>query len=601
MATAGHVDHGKSTLVRALTGMEPDRWAEEQRRGMTIDLGFAWTQLPSGVTAAFVDVPGHHRFITNMLAGIGPVPAALLVIAADEGWCRQTEEHVAALTALNVRHGLLAVTRTDLADPETAVAEARDRLAGTPLENIEAVAVHAPSGRGIDRLRTALDRLVHSLPAADTEGPTRLWIDRAFTVRGAGTVVTGTLATGRIERGDELVLAPSGTQVRIRGLQSLKETVTGAGAVARLAVNLRGTALENVARGHALIGPGEWAQVSRIDVRLHHVREIRTHHLVLHLGSAAVPARLRPLGRETGRLTLAQPLPLHVGERVLLRDPGMHRIVAGATILDTRPTPLRRRGAATARAVELSSLPQAPDCARYMRLHHCARRSDLLEAGLLRPGVEPPSTTRRVGDWVIHNSLWESWRTELMRVVDAWAERHPLAPGMPRAAAARMVGLPDSRLLGPLIGATVLVSDATGVRRPGSGGALPEAVLSAVGKVRERLESAPFAPPSVPELQALGLTRKHLSAAEQNGLLLRITDDVCLLPDAARTAVSRLAALPQPFTVSQGRACLGTSRRVAVPLFEYLDRLGLTVRTNAQERRLRTGGPTAFGPDGSDR
>lgn len=193
-----------------------------------------------------------------------------------------------------------------------------------------------------------------------------------------------------------------------------------------------------------------------------------------------------------------------------------------------------------------------------------------------------------------------SWRTELTRVVDAWAERHPLAPGMPRAAAARMVGLPDSRLLGPLIGATVLVSDATGVRRPGSGGALPEAVLGAVGKVRERLESTPFAPPSVPELKALGLTRKHLSAAEQNGLLLRITDDVCLLPDAARTAVSRLAALPQPFTVSRGRACLGTSRRVAVPLFEYLDRLGLTVRTSAQERRLRTGGPAISGPDGSD-
>ncbi|HEY7175664.1 MAG TPA: GTP-binding protein, partial [Micromonosporaceae bacterium] len=197
IATAGHVDHGKSTLVRALTGMEPDRWAEEKRRGMTIDLGYAWTTLDDDTQVAFVDVPGHQRFISNMLAGVGPVPAVLLVVASDEGWSRQTVEHVAALDALGVRHGVLAATRSDLGDADLAIAEARDRLAGTSLEDIEAVAVSPVAGVGLDDLRTALLRLTKRMPPTYTPA-TRLWIDRVFTIRGVGTVVTGTLASGRI-------------------------------------------------------------------------------------------------------------------------------------------------------------------------------------------------------------------------------------------------------------------------------------------------------------------------------------------------------------------------------------------------------------------
>ena len=184
IATAGHVDHGKSALVRALTGMEPDRWAEEQRRGMTIDLGYAWTLLPSGAEVAFVDVPGHERFMTNMLAGAGPVPAVLLVVSADEGWAAQTTEHVAALDALRVRHGVLAVTRSDLADPAAALAGARERLSGTNLETLEAVAVSSLTGMGLPELRAALDRLVSGLPSPPTDGRVRLWVDRSFSVRG---------------------------------------------------------------------------------------------------------------------------------------------------------------------------------------------------------------------------------------------------------------------------------------------------------------------------------------------------------------------------------------------------------------------------------
>ncbi|MDQ1727618.1 MAG: selenocysteine-specific elongation factor, partial [Frankiaceae bacterium] len=203
VATAGHVDHGKSTLVRALTGMEPDRWAEERRRGMTIDLGFAWTTLATGRTVAFVDVPGHQRFLANMLAGAGPAPAVLFVVAADEGWSQQSADHLAALDALGVRHGLIAVTKCDRADPAAAAARARAELAATSLGECPAVAVSGATGAGLDELRVALDELLASLDPPVSDGRVRFWIDRAFTIRGSGTVVTGTLTGGTLHAGDE--------------------------------------------------------------------------------------------------------------------------------------------------------------------------------------------------------------------------------------------------------------------------------------------------------------------------------------------------------------------------------------------------------------
>ncbi len=193
VVTAGHVDHGKSALIRALTGMEPDRWAEERRRGMTIDLGFAWLALPSGSTMAFVDVPGHERFVTNMLAGAGPVPAVLFVVAADEGWMPQSAEHLAVVSALGISRGLLVVTKSDLADPGAATAEAMAEIAGSSLGKIPAVAVSAVTGAGLPDLVRALDELGASLPEPDRGAPVRIWIDRAFSMTGSGTVVTGTL------------------------------------------------------------------------------------------------------------------------------------------------------------------------------------------------------------------------------------------------------------------------------------------------------------------------------------------------------------------------------------------------------------------------
>ena len=280
IATAGHVDHGKSTLVRTLTGMEPDRWAEERRRGMTIDLGFAWTELPAGPdgaahTLAFVDVPGHERFVSTMLAGVGPVPAVLLVVAADEGWMPQTAEHADACLALGVRDGLLVITRTDLLDAGPALDDVRGQLAGTALAELPAVAVSAVTGSGMDRLRAGLAALAARLPVPDAAADVRFWVDRAFTVRGAGTVVTGTLGAGRIRVDDELeLLGPAGPRrVMVRGVQCLGVPVTAARGVARVAVNLRGLPREAVARGDVLCTPGAWPAAGTLDVRLHGTRQ----------------------------------------------------------------------------------------------------------------------------------------------------------------------------------------------------------------------------------------------------------------------------------------------------------------------------------------
>jgi selenocysteine-specific elongation factor len=375
VATAGHVDHGKSTLVRAVTGMEPDRWAEERRRGMTIDLGYAWTALPSGAQLAFVDVPGHTRFIGNMLAGLGPAPAVLFVVAADEGWREQSTEHLAAVDALGLTAGLLAVTRSDLADPTRTLVEARERLSRSSLGAVEAVAVSGTTGDGLDALRAALDRLVATLPAPDAEARVRLWVDRSFTIKGSGTVVTGTLGAGTLRVGEVLELGDR--TVRIRGLQSLGTPYRELSAVARVAVNLRGVDRDEVGRGDALLTPKSWRPTSTADVRL---STDLPRQALLHVGTAAVSVRVRRLGADVARLTLPRPLPLQPGDRGVLREPG-GRISAGVLVLDVAPPALARRGAARARALALSGqqLAEPADAAR-----------DAIEAAdaALAPGVD---------------------------------------------------------------------------------------------------------------------------------------------------------------------------------------------------------------------
>lgn len=585
VATAGHVDHGKSTLVRALTEMEPDRWAEERRRGMTIDLGFAWAGLPSGRTIAFVDVPGHARFVANMLAGVGPVPAVMMVVAADGGWAQQSEEHLAALDALGVRHGLLVVTRSDLADPAPALAQAAERIAATSLGQVAAVAVSGATGAGLPELRAALDRLVAALPAPDPAADVRLWVDRVFTIRGSGTVVTGTLGGGTLTTGDALTVAPRGLPVRVRGLQTLGQQVQQAEPVARVAVNLRGVEPDALHRGDALVTPGRWPLPEEFDARLtgDPAGEVPAE-LVLHIGSAAVPVRVRPLDIDTARIRLASPLPLRPGDRALLRDPGAHRIAAGITVLDVSPPPLRRRGAAAARATQLTGVTGRPDPAGEVHRRGLVRRSDLAAAGVLPANAAAPTGTVAASGWLLDPERWAELGNRLYALVIAHARDRPLDAGLAPAAVAHELALPDPALLDALVVADRRITADRGRLRPaGTAAQLPPGVET----LRRRLADAPFTAPEAAQLLELRLTSPVLGAAVRAGLLDRLADGVYLRPEAADLAVERLRALPQPFTTSEARSALGTSRRVALPLLESLDARGRTVRVDNAHRRVR--------------
>ncbi|HUJ07113.1 MAG TPA: selenocysteine-specific translation elongation factor [Streptosporangiaceae bacterium] len=621
VVTAGHVDHGKSMLVRALTGMEPDRWDDERRRGMTIDLGFAWTTLPTGEQIAFVDVPGHERFVSNMLAGAGPAPAVMFVVAADEGWKPQSAEHLAAIDALGVRHGLLVISRADLANPEPALREAADHLAGTSLggigdpvaavaghEAMEAVAVSALTGQGMDVLRAALGRLAARLPAPDPSAGVRLWLDRAFAIKGSGTVVTGTLQAGEVRAGDELVLTPAMRPLRIRGLQSLGAPADRVTAVARVALNVRGIGTGELSRGMALIRAGQWTVTGVIDGRLVSGAgqpgpdaAAMPASLTLHIGAARTIARVRALGGPIVRLTLAQPLPLHVGDRVLLRDPGAaagpgtgHAIV-GATVLDVAPVRLRGSGSARAAARELASWPDPPRTSDVLRRHRLVRAGDARAMGLRDL---PAAVT---ADWVADPEHWLVLRGRLADAVTAQAARDPLAPGLSVDAARAQLRLPDRRLVAALAawspeGAGSRIEVAGGYLRPGT--ALPSRVAEAVTALLASMSQEPFDAPDAGRLAALGLDARAAAAAERAGLLLRLPGGVVLPADAVGRASKVLAGLPQPFTAAEARQALRTSRRVVIPLLERLDRDGVTRRLS-DNRRIVRGGGSAEGPAGS--
>lgn len=571
VATAGHVDHGKSTLVRALTGMEPDRLAEERRRGLTIDLGFAWTEI-DGTTLAFVDVPGHERFVPNMLAGAGPAPAVLFVVAADEGWQAQSTEHLAALDAFGVRHGLLAVTKSDRADPAAATSDALERLRATSLGEVGSVAVSSHTGAGLGTLRRELLAMTGRLPVPDADADVRLWTDRVFTIRGAGTVVTGTLGAGTVRVGDVLVIGGSGRRAVVRGLQALNHPVDEVRGVARVAVNLRGVEREDIRRGDALLAPDAWRTTKEVDVLLRG-GAAPNRELVLHLGTAAVPCHVRPLGTMTARLTTHTALPLRAGDTGLLRDPGGHRIACGVEILDPAPPALTGRGAARAREHELASGGAA---SAHLRRHGAVPVAALRTLGWPPRGV-------RVGGWAVDPDLHRRLPDQAEERFAAWSAANPVAAGMPVATLRGSLPVPDDVLRAALAGTGLTVHNGL-VRRAGATAALPAEVDRAVTELESRLALAPF---TAQDAAALGLGPRELAAAERAGRLVRLTESVVLAADALTRAARILATLPPPFTVSDARQALGTTRRVAVPLLERLDADGVTRRAADGTRHLR--------------
>jgi len=590
VATAGHVDHGKSTLVRALTGIEPDRLAEERRRGLTIDLGFAWTTLPSGQEVSFVDVPGHERFLGNMLAGLGPAPLVCFVVAADSGWSAQSGDHRDALAALGIDQGLLVVSRSDLAPDRvgSVIAEARRELRGTGLADAPALGVSAVTGEGIPALREALDHLVTTAREPSPRERVRLWIDRSFSVTGAGTVVTGTLGGGTVSREDPLELCGQerGGEAVVRGLQSHGGQVPSIGPVTRAAVNLRGLGTGEIGRGDALLTPGAWETTTTVDVRRLTGAELTDapSELQAHIGTAAVAARIRPFGTDHARLTLSRPLPLGVGDRLVLRGSGASSIWGGVQVLDVDPPLLERRGDGSRRGTALTAMSPAGDVAVEVARRRAVRADLLARFGIALPTRLPP-TVRRRGDWLVDTAAESEWTAALRELVEDDRRADALTAGLPRKAAIDALSLPDPALLDAVVAAAALEQVGGRVRDAAAAAGLGEAER-AVAQLEERLRTTPFRAPEADDLTDLRLGPRELAAAARQGRLLRLPDDVILLPSAPALAMRELAQLAQPFTASQARRALDTTRRIVIPLLEHLDARGWTRRLDSGHREI---------------
>ncbi|MFT4470779.1 selenocysteine-specific translation elongation factor [Arthrobacter sulfonylureivorans] len=591
VATAGHVDHGKSTLVRALTGMEPDRWAEERRRGLTIDLGFAWTRLPSGRDVAFVDVPGHERFLGNMLAGLGPVPVVCFAVAADEGWQPQSSDHRDAIAAFGIKHGVVVLTRSDRAPDraEEVLAQVRAELAGTGLQDAPAVTVSALAGTGLDDLRRVLDRTLDVVPPPNPAARVRLWIDRSFSISGAGTVVTGTLTAGTLTQGDRLRLygQGDGRTVSVRALHSQNHAVPSLGPTSRVAVNLRsGVPADAVHRGDVLLAEGSWPVVDTIDVR----RTMGTpfgdvpRELIAHIGTAAVSCRLRSFDGDHARLSLDRQLPLELGDRLVLRTTGSRSVMAGAQVLDVDPPALTRRGDSTKRAHSLAAMSPEGDALTEVTRRGVVRVGQLRRMGVASLG-KVPDQALAFGDWWVHRPVFDTWQRRLRDSVQDLATKDPLSAGLSRGAARELLGPEADALLDAVVREAGLEYDGGFIRLPGTRNGLGPAE-AAVSEVERGLRAAPFAAPEAYDLKNLGLGDRELAAAERSGRLLRLAGGVVLLPQAPAMAMRELARLPQPFTTSEARQTLATTRRVAVPLLEHLDVLGWTRRLDSGHRAV---------------
>jgi selenocysteine-specific elongation factor len=564
VATAGHVDHGKSTLVLALTGTDPDRLAEEKARGLTIDLGFAGMALPSGRAVAFVDVPGHVRFLKNMLAGVGAVDACLFVVAATEGWKPQSEEHLRILELLGVARGLVALTKVGLVDAddvELARLDLADRVAGTFLADAEVVAVDAPGGRGLDELAAALDRLVLATPTAADRGRPRLWIDRAFAAPGAGTVVTGTLAGGALGVDDELVVEPGGRPVRVRGLQSLHEQHASLPPGHRAAVNLAGIARDEVERGDALVQPGRWHLTGRVDASLVVLPSLdhpvaRRGAYLAYIGSGEHPVRLRVIGpssiapgeRGLVRLHLARPLPLVPGDRYVLRESGRSETVGGGELLDVDPLLPTTRAQPDRRVERVIAERGWVDVDELERLTGERRSPD-------------------IGSYAVDPATLAAAAERIEAAVD---QAGPL--GLDLATVDRRDRLVLERIDG------VVATDGR-ARRAGAADPLAEHPY-----VRA-LEASPFSPPG-PD----GVDRDELRELVRRGLVVErdgVHFAATAIDAAARVVAGLLRDHPEGVTVGEVRDALGSTRKHTVPLVSALDAAGITRRRGD----LRIAGP----------
>ena len=637
IGTAGHVDHGKSALVRALTGSDPDRLAEEQARGMTIDLGFAWSRLPSGALASFVDVPGHEDFIRNMLAGAGGIDAALLVIAADEGPMPQTLEHLAILDLLGIAHAVVALTKIDLVDADwlalvteaVAALLAKTALAGAPI-----VPVSALTGAGLEELVTTLDAVLGAAPAAPDHGRARMAIDRAFTMSGFGTVITGTLRDGVIRAGDPLEVLPAGLRSRARGLHGYGQPVELAMPGTRTAINLAGLSTEQLRRGDVVAPPGLYTPTQLIDVEVELLAARDgagydagygkrsagiTHDTLVHLfhGAAEIPAHVRvidaqlipPGGRGPAQLRLAQPAVLVAGDRFVLRQPSPGLTIGGGVVLDPHPAGRRRRFRATTvdHFVALSAgtaedrlyalVAEREPCraealpAQDTGLDDAERATvlaQLAQSGRLVP-LGP------LGELWITAAGWHSLKGRIEALLSDFHVKNPLRAGMQLEELRTRLGLTAevfSRVLARAAAEGWAAAAGEVAHLPQHEVSFDRHTRAAVDDLLARFRADPYAPPAEHEArEAVG--KAAVAALVARGELVAVGGDVLFTADTfevLKAGVLEHIAAHGQVTVADVRDRFGTSRKYALALLEYLDKVRVTRRVGDARVAVRREG-----------
>jgi selenocysteine-specific elongation factor len=630
IATAGHVDHGKTTLVQALTGVAADQAPEARARGMTIDLGFASGQLDAATRVAFIDVPGHERFVRNMLAGVAAIDLALLVVAADDGPMPQTREHLAILGLLGLPRLVVVLSKIDRVTPQRlaqATGEAGALLAGSRFAGAPVFALAATSGLGLDALRSRLVAEAAALAQKPAAGRFRLAIDRSFAVAGSGRVVTGAVLAGVLQVGDAVQLSPQGSRARVRALQVLNQPVGSVCAGQRCAVNLAGADLKRVEpqRGDWLVADGDHAPSSQLDVLLQQLPGPQPlpgprAQLLLHLGAASRVARLAALGEvppqpghlRLARLQLDQPVSAAWGDRFILRDAAANRTLAGGRVIDAfgpqrgRAQPQRLAQLAALAlddpADALQALLQAtPD---LVDLGHFAQARGLQagEAAALHQRLQLQVLTSGSTLLGLTASRWHAWRARLLQVVDGWHAARPDSLGPDEAALRQQLDLGGAGL--PLLRAGLqaaladgdLLRDGLCHRRPGHQPVLAEADAALLARVTILLQPAGLRPPIVGDLALqLGLPLPALHQALARlvacGLLVRLAPNRYYLPATVAQLEAEARALAAAsadgaYDAAAYRDRTGIGRNLTVQVLEFLDRVGIT-RFDGARRRLR--------------
>ncbi len=628
IGTAGHVDHGKSSLVLALTGIDPDRLKEEKEREMTIDLGFAWLTLADGEPVGVIDVPGHIDFIENMLAGVGGIDAALLVIAADEGVMPQTREHLAILDLLAVPGGLIALTKVDLVnDPEwleLVLDDINRTVQGTCLAHAPIVPVSARTGQGLDTLKAALAQVLASVPPRRDLGQPRLPIDRVFSLAGFGTIVTGTLSDGTLEVGQEVAIVPGRSgeplKARIRGLQSYHRKVERALPGSRVAINLSGVHTDDLARGMVVSRPDLLTSSTLMDVRLRVLPDVpvpvrHNQNVAFFTGAAEVLARTRLLDAETippggegwVQLHLQRPVAVLPGDRFILRLPSPSCTLGGGTIVDVMPRRWRRfrpdviqrletlahgspaqqllhtleriEPATVAEVIVRSQLPAETAAAALGELVQ-QRQVEALSGG-------PPRIEQR-DQLIVSANGWRGLRQRLARILDDYHAHYPLRPGIPRqelkgrleGGGPTWSGRAYNEIMARATTEGIVEEENTLVRKTGFRVVFTSEQERAVQTLLSAFERQPYAPPSVADVIA-SVGAEVFQALLDQGRLVKVSEEVVFSAAAYQQMVAGVKTFIEregSITVAQVRDLFQTSRKYALALMEHLDAQRVTQR-----------------------